>query len=242
MAEFEKSEWIKSLHVKDFVENADIYILERKRLFSIMKSFYNYFLKKTIKNGKIKVLDLGCGDGALTNELLKVDDRIEATLVDGSSDMIKNAQQRLKSYEGLNYIHKTFQELLENDILESDFNFIVSSLAIHHLSSEGKESLFQYILHHLKVGGFFLNVDVVRAPNETLEDWYRELWREWIAKNELIIGSKESFQHIPLQYKNNPDNYTERLENQLNAMKSVGFNQVDCYYKYGIFSIFGGKK
>jgi tRNA (cmo5U34)-methyltransferase len=242
MAEFEKSEWIESRHVKDFVENADIYILERKKLFSIMKSFYNYFLKNKIKNGQIKVLDLGCGDGALTNELLKVDDQIEATLVDGSSTMIQNAQERLKSYDGLNYIHKTFQELLENDILETDFNFIVSSLAIHHLSSESKESLFQYILHHLKEGGFFLNVDVVRAPNEALEDWYRQLWGEWIAKNELKMGSKESFQHIPLQYKNNPDNYPERLENQLNALKSVGFNQVDCYYKYGIFSIFGGKK
>jgi tRNA (cmo5U34)-methyltransferase len=228
--------------VKDFVENADIYILERKKLFSIMKSFYNYFLKNKIKNGQIKVLDLGCGDGALTNELLKVDDQIEATLVDGSSTMIQNAQERLKSYDGLNYIHKTFQELLENDILETDFNFIVSSLAIHHLSSESKESLFQYILHHLKEGGFFLNVDVVRAPNKALEDWYRQLWEEWIAKNELKMGSKESFQHIPLQYKNNPDNYPERLENQLNALKSVGFNQVDCYYKYGIFSIFGGKK
>jgi tRNA (cmo5U34)-methyltransferase len=242
MAEFEKSEWIESRHVKDFVENADIYILERKKLFSIMKSFYNYFLKNKIKNGQIKVLDLGCGDGALTNELLKVDDQIKATLVDGSSTMIQNAQERLKSYDGLNYKHKTFQELLENDILETDFNFIVSSLAIHHLSSESKESLFQYILHHLKEGGFFLNVDVVRAPNEALEDWYRQLWGEWIAKNELKMGSKESFQHIPLQYKNNPDNYPERLENQLNALKSVGFNQVDCYYKYGIFSIFGGKK
>jgi tRNA (cmo5U34)-methyltransferase len=242
MAEFEKSEWIESRHVKDFVENADIYILERKKLFSIMKSFYNYFLKNKIKNGQIKVLDLGCGDGALTNELLKVDDQIKATLVDGSSTMIQNAQELLKSYDGLNYIHKTFQELLENDILETDFNFIVSSLAIHHLSSESKESLFQYILHHLKEGGFFLNVDVVRAPNEALEDWYRQLWGEWIAKNELKMGSKESFQHIPLQYKNNPDNYPERLENQLNALKSVGFNQVDCYYKYGIFSIFGGKK
>ena len=242
MAEFEKSEWIESRHVKDFVEYADIYILERKRLFRIIKSFYDYFLKNKIKNGQIKVLDLGCGDGVLTNELLKVDDRIEATLVDGSSDMIKNARQRLKSYDSLNYIHNTFQELLENNLLESDFNFIVSSLAIHHLSSEGKESLFQYIHHHLKEGGFFLNVDVVRAPNEALEEWYRQLWGEWIAENELKMRSKESFQHIPQQYKNNPDNYPERLENQLNALKSVGFNQVDCYYKYGIFSIFGGKK
>jgi tRNA (cmo5U34)-methyltransferase len=242
MAEFEKSEWNENRHVNTFIENADIYILERKRLFSIVKSFYSYFLKNKIKNGQVKVLDLGCGDGTLTNELLKVNNKLEATLVDGSFDMIENAQQRLKSYSGLNYINKTFQELLEKDILEYDFNLIFSSLAIHHLSSKGKESLFQFIFHHLKEGGFFLNVDVVRAPTEALESWYRKLWTEWIINNELKMGSKESFQHIPQQYKNNPDNYPDKLENQLNVLKSIGFSQVDCYYKYGIFSIFGGKK
>ena len=242
MADFEKSEWNKSRHANDFVENADIYILERKRLFSIVKSFYNYFLRNKIKNEHLKVLDLGCGDGALTNELLKADKKLEATLVDGSLDMIENAQQRLKFYNGFNFINKTFQELLENDILENDYNLIVSSLAIHHLSSEGKESLFQYIFHHLNEGGFFLNIDVIRAPTVALESWYRKLWTDWIIKNELKTGSKESFQHIPQQYKNNPDNYPDKLETQLNVLKSIGFSQVDCYYKYGIFSIFGGKK
>jgi len=242
MSNFEKSEWNKSRHVNAFVENANIYILERKRLFSVANSFYNYFLKNKVKNAQLKVLDLGCGDGALTNELLEADNRLEATLVDGSLDMIENAQQRLKSYTGLKYINKTFQELLENDILESDYNLIVSSLAIHHLSSKDKKSLYQYIFYHLKDGGFFLNIDVVRAPSVTLESWYRKLWKEWIIKNELEIGYKESFQHIPQQYKNNPDNYPDELENQLDVLKSIGFNQVDCYYKYGIFSIFGGKK
>ena len=70
MTKFEKSEWTESKHVQDFVENADIYILERHRLFKIVKSFYKYFLKNKY-NRPIKVLDLGCGDGALTNELMK---------------------------------------------------------------------------------------------------------------------------------------------------------------------------
>lgn len=240
MPKFEKSEWTESKHVQDFVENADIYILERHRLLRIVKSFYKYFLKKY--NRPIKVLDLGCGDGALTNELMKIDDQIEATLVDGSSEMLKIAQERLKSFVSLEFIQQTFQNLLKNSILNTDYDLVVSSLAIHHLSSEDKRSLFRFIYSHLNEYGFFLCIDVVRAPTETLEDWYRQLWREWIAENELKIGSEESFQHIPQQYKNNPDNHPDTLEKQLNALKSVGFNLVDCYYKYGIFSIFGGEK
>ncbi len=56
------------------------------------------------------------------------------------------------------------------------------------------------------------------------------------------MESSESFQHIPDQYKNNPDNNPDTLENQLKSLKSAGFNNVDCYYKYGIFSVYGGQK
>jgi tRNA (cmo5U34)-methyltransferase len=241
MVDFEKSEWKESKHVKDFVENADVYILERQRLLGVMKSFYDYFLKDRL-NRPIKVLDLGCGDGALTGELLSIDDQIEATLVDGSLEMLKNAQERLKSYEGLSYIHTTFQNLLENDILEAEFDFIVSSLAIHHLSTDHKEALFNYLYQHLNLEGFFLNIEVVRAPTGPLEDWYRQLWKEWIVENELRTGADESFQGIPEKYKNNPDNHPETLEKQLDMLISAGFKQVDCYYKYGIFSIYGGEK
>ena len=60
MSKFEKSEWAEDKHAKEFMENADIYILERKRLFEILKSFYT-FLRKG-KSKTYKVLDLGCGD------------------------------------------------------------------------------------------------------------------------------------------------------------------------------------
>jgi hypothetical protein len=29
---------------------------------------------------------------------------------------------------------------------------------------------------------------------------------------------------------------------QLNALRSIGFENVDCFYKYGIFAMFGGSK
>ena len=31
-------------------------------------------------------------------------------------------------------------------------------------------------------------------------------------------------------------------EDQINALKEIGFREVDCYYKYGIFAVFGGRK
>lgn len=241
MSKFEKSEWSKKKSTQEFIDNADFYILERKRLFKIMKSLYMHFLKEKIKKEPLKVLDIGCGDGILTEQLLNIDNSIEGTLLDGSSQMLENAKKRLKSYPKLEYIQTTFQELIKKDLI-SKYDFVVSSLAIHHLSMNQKESLFKFIYNHLNENGFFLNIDTVKAPSCDLEEWYLKIWKEWIIEKETENGTSESFQHIPLKYKNNPDNHPDTLKNQLNSLESIGFKNVDCYYKYGIFSVYGGQK
>lgn len=246
MSKFENSEWAEKKHAKDFMKNADIYVLERQRLLGILRSFYRYFSSSKGSEESIKVLDLGCGEGVLTLELLKENDQIKATLIDGSAEMLKNARENLNNYNNINFIQKTFQELIKDgsgeNILTDGFDFIVSSLAIHHLYSEEKKSLFQYIYDHLNSGGFFLNIETVKAPTNELESWYRVIWKEWIQENQIKLDIKKSFEYLPEQYKNNPDNHPDTLETQLNMLKSIGFKQVDCYYKYGIFTIFGGRK
>lgn len=240
MSEFEKSEWKNSETALEFIENADMYILERRRLFKVMKSLYKHFLTNQ-DNKTLKVLELGCGDGRITHELLKVDKNLEGILVDGSAEMIANAKKRLEPYSGLKFIQTTFQELIKNGLSQNP-DFVVSSLAIHHLHADQREFLFKFIYDNLNPEGFFLNIDVVRAPTADLEKWYLKLWEEWIIENETKMETSGSFHYIPDQYKDNPDNNPDTLENQLKSLKSAGFKNVDCYYKYGIFSIYGGQK
>ena len=240
MSEFEESKWKNKQAALEFIENADMYILERQKLFAIMKSLYKHFLADN--NKTIKILELGCGDGRVTHELLQIDANLEGTLIDGSAEMVENAKNRLKSYPGLKFIQNTFQELVNSNLLSETFDFVVSSLAIHHLQEDEKKTLFEYVYNHLNPSGFFLNMDVIRAPTESLENWYLKLWKEWIIENEAKMEHSESFQNIPDQYKNNPDNNPDTLENQLKLLKSAGFSNVDCYYKYGIFSVYGGQK
>lgn len=246
MSKFEKSDWAEQKHAKDFIENADIFILGRKTSFTILKSFYRHFLHTNELEGSVKVLDLGCGDGTITRELLSENDRLEVTLVDGSSEMLENARKNLGNHQDMTFIHKSFQELLENqgqdDILPSNFDFVVSSLAIHHLQTTEKKAFFQYIYNHLKLDGFFLNIDVIKAPTTELRRWYQILWSEWIHENQAKLKVEKNFEDLPLRSKDHGDDNPDKLQVQLDALESVGFKQVDCYYKYGIFSIYGGKK
>lgn len=241
MSKFEESEWKKQESAQEFIQNADYYILERKRSLKIMKSIYKHFLLNKSKYRPLKVMDIGCGDGILIGELLKVDENLEGTLIDGSPNMLQKAKERLKSYPQMKYIQKTFQELVKID-LNNNFNLVISSLAIHHLSLAQKESLFKYIYNHLHERGFFLNIDTVKAPSINLENWYLMLWKEWILEKEAGNEVIRSFSHIPDQYKNNPDNHPDTLKKQMNLLESIGFKNVDCYYKYGIFALFGGEK
>ena len=126
---------------------------------------------------------------------------------------------------------------------KDDFDFVVSSLAIHHLTMKQKKGLFRLIYSHLKEGGYFMNIDVLLAPTSALDGWYIKLWQEWIDEQKTLHGiESEYFDDVVRRYKDNTDNKPDTLEEQLNALRQIGFKEVDCYYKYGVFAIYGGRR
>ncbi len=240
MTEFNKSNWAKTDFTQQYRDNADIYIVERRRLLEILKSFYRHFLGKREQN---HIVDIGCGDGIVTHGLLEIDDSIFATLIDGSEDMLNKAKERLKGFQNIYYIKASFQEILEKGILQQKSDFIVSSLAIHHLNMDEKREFFRLIHSNLYEGGYFMNIDVILPPTESLDRWYMKLWEEWMDERKASIGIEgKPSSDIIQRYKDMEENKPDTLNNQINALKEVGFKEVDCFYKYGIFTIFGGKK
>jgi ubiquinone/menaquinone biosynthesis C-methylase UbiE len=134
------------------------------------------------------MLDLGCGDGIITSVIAEIDDSISATLVDGSAEMLAKAKERLSELKTARYIQASFQKLIQEDALDQTYDFAGSSLAIHHLTMGEKISLFRMIYSHLNPGSRFVNIDVVLAPNEALEQWYLSLWKDWIDERKTALG------------------------------------------------------
>jgi tRNA (cmo5U34)-methyltransferase len=239
MKHFSKSRWADPEFSKGYRDNADIFIVERKRMFEVMKSYYRHFLR----DKKNFILDLGCGDGILTYNLLETDNSISATLIDPSADMLEKARERLKGFSNVNYTQASFQDLFKGNIICHKFNFIVSSMAIHHLASEEKNKLFGFVHSCLNPGGYFMNIDVVISSSDCLETWYMQLWKEWMDEKKSASGMDPGlFRDIPARYKENEDNNPDTLDEQLYSLRESGFKEVDCFYKYGIFTVYGGKK
>ncbi|MFH2013117.1 MAG: class I SAM-dependent methyltransferase [Pseudomonadota bacterium] len=240
MTKFDNTRWAEKDFAHEYLETADIRILERKTMLEVLKSFYRYFLGEKQQN---TVLDLGCGDGILAHELLKIDGSIYATLIDGSEDMLDKARERLTGFSNTRLIKASFQDLLYKDILLQEFSLVISSLAIHHLTTNEKKSIFNYIYSHLSKGGYFLNTDVVLSPTETLEKWYLELWKEWIIKRQTELNLESGHEGVISNHKEKEHHSRlDTLTIQLNGLKEAGFKDVDCFYKYGIFAVYGGRK
>ena len=240
MSDFNTSRWKDSAFAQQYRDNADVYIVERQRLFEIMKSFYRFFI---LDDRPKNVLDLGCGDGIITAELLSVDSSISATLVDGSEDMLNRAKDRLNNFSNMTYIQASFQDMLKADLVNRQFDLAVSSQAIHHLNLNEKKQFYSLIHTCLHSGGYFLNIDVTIAPTSDLEQWYMKLWQEWMDDKLMATGNTDAtFDDIIQRYKSLSDNRPDTLDDQLAVLRETGFVNVDCFYKYGIFTVFGGRK
>ena len=91
MGDFNKSAWADAEFSDHYLDRADIYVQERRKLLGLLKTVYrNVFSGQT----GLSVCDLGSGDGIITETLLQYDDSIRPTLIDASSSMLKKARGR----------------------------------------------------------------------------------------------------------------------------------------------------
>ncbi len=239
MKGFDGTRWSDPEFVQEYLDNAEAYVPFRRTMLDFLRSFYLYFVSG---DKPAKVLDLGCGDGILADVILAADDQAELTLVDGAVHMLEKARERFEGSDRVEYLNSSFQDLMETDPLPSDYSLAMSSLAIHHLEPDQKVALYGYVYRCLAPGGYFINIDAVLGSAPAIEDWYMELWREWIEGRKKAGKTNQDFSDIIRRYKENEDNRPDTLEFQLKSLKRAGFAEVDCYYKYGAFAIFGGVK
>ncbi len=61
-------------------------------------------------------------------------------------------------------------------------------------------------------------------------------------KSRATIEGSSKIPNIPSRYKKNPDNVPDTLESQIEVLRNLGFENVDCVFKFGIFSLYVGSR
>jgi ubiquinone/menaquinone biosynthesis C-methylase UbiE len=103
------------------------------------------------------------------------------------------------------------------------FDAIVSPFAIHHLEDERKRSLYQEVFERLEPGGAFCNLEHVASPTKRLHQDFYEAIRE------------------ALDFEDATDHLLD-VETQLRWLRELGFDDVDCAWKWRELALLVGVK
>ena len=224
-----------------YISTADIIIVERQHTIKLLLDIFRYHFDGQLG---LHILDLGCGDGGITERIRDLYPDNRYYLLDGAAAMLDKARQRLVG-ENIHFIQQTFEAYLDLPPDDAKYDFIFSVNAIHHLDFLAKSQMFAKLYRELQMGGLFINIDVVLPSSARSEQWQFKMWGDWINETLHRKGMEEDlgkYDRLPSRYKSGLENKPSALFDQLELLRKIGFRDVDCFYKYGIFTIFGGTK
>jgi SAM-dependent methyltransferase len=166
------------------------------------------------------VLDLGTGDGRLAALAREARTAANVVALDFSPAMLEAARRRFAADDPVCVVSHDLRESLPDLGL---FDAVISSFAIHHLPDPRKEQLYEEIFEVLAPGGLFLNLEHV-APVSARKH------AEFLAACGIGAESEDK------------SNLLAPLEMQLEWLRQIGFEEVDCDWKWLELALMAGRK
>ncbi len=203
----------------------------RKQAIPNMDIYYNTVIKLTQEYENPKILDLGAGTGILTELLYKQHPNSEITLVDLSEDMLNIAKEKFREHD-FRYV---IADYLRHDF-EEEYDIVVSSLSIHHLTDEEKIVLYTKIYNILSQGGVFINADQVNGATDYTEQIYKKQDADHLDKQNIPEEEKQI-----LRDRRKLDK-PAKLSDTIRWYEDIGYKNVDVYYKYYRYFVIAGEK
>jgi trans-aconitate methyltransferase len=196
------------------------------------------------------IFELACGEGLLAQALLEQFPACTVYGLDGSTEMLQRAQQRLARF-GERFRAEPF-DLFARSWRKADqpVHAVVTSLAIHHLDGPQKQELFRDIHDMLAPGGAFIIADLVEPAHQLGRALAAKAWDEAVRERALELdGTLDGFalferEHWNMYRYSDPEDIDKpsRLFDQLKWLEQAGFVDVDVFWMCAGHAIFGGWK
>ena len=185
---------IKNRYAKEvFTYRRDAWLVnvDAERLFDVFK----IIIRKLFNNqDEIKILDIGAGNGMLTETVLSCFPNAKITMLDFSSEMLESAKMVFE----LNKINtKNIRYLVKNFITDNfpneKYDLIISSFALHHIrKAEDLKEVYLKIAESLKENGTFICLDYYLEENEDLrKKQANDVFNKWIENFNSNKKAKE---------------------------------------------------
>ena len=165
-----------------------------------------------------RILDLGTGGGRLLGLLHTHCPDAELVGLDFSPTMIAAATELFNGDSRVRIVEHDLDLKLPT---EQQYDVVVSSFAIHHCSNERKQTIYREIFDLLLPGGIFCNLEHVASPTENLHQRFL---------SGLGASSEDE----------DPSNILLDVQTQLKWLGEIGYEDVDCYWKWLELALIGG--
>ena len=126
----------------------------------VLNTIYNIIHRKE----KAKVLDIGFGTGVLTKKLY--DDGYEIYGIDFSERMLEISKEKMPLAKLVQY---DFSRGLPKELENIQFDYIISTYAMHHLEDEDKIKFINKLEEYLSRDGRIIIGDIAFETRELLE-------------------------------------------------------------------------
>jgi len=215
-----------------FDKHAATYRGPREKLIPQLDMFYGAVAEavglSSGKGGPRRILDLGAGTGMLSAVVAEAYPTASFTLFDFSPRMLEIAAELLGDRAA------TAVGDMYREIPEGPWDAVISALAIHHMTDEGKRTVYEAAFRELKPGGIFVNAEHVRAETPEMQDYFAE----WHRRQAFDKGLTDQ-EWAEAEERMSHDHLTP-VSDQLEWMREIGFTDVDCLWKdHGFAVLFG---
>jgi tRNA (cmo5U34)-methyltransferase len=191
-----------------------------------------------------RVLDLGAGDGILLTSLLETFPMAHGVAVDFSPLMLEQARAKLAKFgQRAIAVDGDLQTQAWQTAVNGTFDCVVSGFAIHHLPDDRKRSLYEEIRGRLTKGGVFLNLEHVASATPRHEQLFHDAMGEHLYQRRKEKGENVTLEQVRRDYverADGPANILSPVEDQCRWLRDIGFQEVDCFWKYFELAVFGG--
>ncbi len=175
-------------------------------------------LLEFIPAGARRILDLGSGAGRLLALVKAARPRAEFVALDFSPTMLAELHKLFGNDPAVTIVAHDFDQPLP---AMGRFDAVISSFAIHHAPHERKRAIYREAFAMLSPSGVFCNFEHVASPTPALHQAFLK-----------AISFEDE----------DPSNRLLDLETQLAWLREIGFEDVDCHWKWRELALFAGVK
>jgi len=188
------------------------------------------------KKDYIRVLDLGCGTGGTSIALLKEFPLARVTGVDSSEAMLEVAAAKVKQTTWrMDFVCQDIMGALPRS--DGGYDVILSAFSLHYLTEHKKIDILKRCHSELKPGGVLMDAEAVLTPSERVYLTFMEKWKDFQRANRF---SEDEIGAQMLKFVRDVKPMT--VEKHMALMNESGFIDVECYFKYMNWAVFGGVK